>query len=107
MRVTLELNLSRAVTLNAAQQLPCSPASCYAVLPHTHPPQVEGLKGADHSPSVLLLDEAHERLSEMQQSMPSKQTADIKQGLQQLGRDEDNLPNSSDSQGQPDRIKYS
>jgi hypothetical protein len=69
--------------------------------------QVDGLKSADHSPSVLLLDEVHERLSEMQQSMPSEQADDIKEGLKQLGRDEGNLPNPSDSQGQPDRIKYS
>lgn len=68
---------------------------------------MEGLKGADHSPSVLLLDEVHERLSEMQQSVPGEQAAFIKEGLQQLGRDEGNLPNPSDSQGQPDRIKYS
>lgn len=68
--------------------------------------QVEGLKGADHSPSVLLLDEVHERLSELQQSVPQDQAHSIKQGLQQLGRDDSNLPNA-DGADQPDRIKYS
>jgi hypothetical protein len=63
------------------------------------------LKNADHSPSVLLLDEVHERLSEMQQSMPQDDTKSIHQGLQQLGRDDDNLPNARGC-SQPDRIKY-
>jgi hypothetical protein len=69
--------------------------------------QVEGLKNADHSPSVLLLDEVQERVSKMQQSLPQEQAATIQEGLRDLGRDDDNLPNSaSGNQGQPDRIKY-
>jgi hypothetical protein len=54
----------------------------------------------------LLLDEVNERLSEMQQSMPEDDSRSIKEGLQQLGRDDDNLPNAPEP-GQPDRIKYS
>jgi hypothetical protein len=68
--------------------------------------QVEGLKKADHSPSVLLLDEMHERLSGME-SVPQEQAETIKGSLQQLGRDDDNMRNSDAAgQQQPDRIKY-
>ncbi len=82
--------------------------SC-ALLLCLHPTQVEGLKHADHSPSVLLLDEVQERLGQMrqQESMPQEQADSIHEGLRKLGRDDDNLPNSeSGNQGQPDRIKY-
>jgi hypothetical protein len=69
--------------------------------------QVEGLKNADHSPSVLLLDEVQERLTQMQHSLPQEQADTIQEGLRDLGRDDDNLPNpASGNQGQPDRIKY-
>jgi hypothetical protein len=68
--------------------------------------QVAGLKKADHSPSVLLLDEMHERLSGMD-SVPQEQADSIKENLQQLGRADDNMPNSDAAgQQQPDRIKY-
>lgn len=68
--------------------------------------QVAGLKEADHSPSVLLLDEMHERLSGME-SVPQEQAETIKENLQQLGRDDDNMRNSEAAgQQQPDRIKY-
>ena len=54
---------------------------------------------------MLLLDEVHERLSQMQQDVPQEQARAVEEGLQSLGRDDDNLPNDG-SQAQPDRIKY-
>jgi len=71
-----------------------------------HVRQVEGLKRADHSPSVLLLDEVHERLAKMQQSVPQEQSRAVEEGLRDLGRGDDNPPNEG-AQAQPDRIKYS
>lgn len=68
--------------------------------------QVEGLQRAEHSPSVLLLDEVHERLSAMQHSVPHEQARAVEEGLQSLGRQPDNLPNQPGDQEQPDRIKY-
>lgn len=81
----------------------CVPLSLLLLL--GTPEKVEGLRGAEHSPSVLMLDEVHERLSEMD-NVPEKQSEKIHEHLEGLGRDEGNLPNAGDKE-QPDRIKYS
>lgn len=76
--------------------------------PHLMEQLVEGLKGADHSPSVVLLDAVHERLTELQQEhrLPEHRVEAVDEGLRALGREDTNAATSLDMQPQPERIKY-
>lgn len=69
---------------------------------------VEGLRRADHSPSVVLLDAVHARMSELQQEqgLPAQRAEAVGDGLRELGRDDGNAPNTSADAAQPERIKY-
>lgn len=69
---------------------------------------VEGLRHADHSPGVLLLDAINERLAGLDSDMHQQHVESVKQGLQELGHTGDNTisGDAHPPEGQPDRIKY-
>lgn len=68
-------------------------------------PQVEGLKSADHSPGVLLLDAIQERLQGLGSEVKQQQADSIKEGLRDLGHEDVHTPNPP-TQEQTERIKY-
>eukprot|EP00878_Enallax_costatus_P029846 GHUV01032409.1.p3 GENE.GHUV01032409.1~~GHUV01032409.1.p3 ORF type:complete len:122 (-),score=51.03 GHUV01032409.1:491-856(-) len=54
---------------------------------------VQGLKRADHSPGVLLLDAIQERLQGLGSDVKQQQADSIKEGLRELGHEEAHAPN--------------
>lgn len=69
---------------------------------------VEGLRGSDHVPSVLLLDALHERVSDLttEGHLPQEHARMLADTMRELGRDDTNARNEPHERGQPDRIKY-